>query len=77
MQPGRKLGIAAEVVQPAEGADERILREIARQVVAAREPERQPIDPVHVRLVQRSLSGRVAHARTGDQRIFQTISGSW
>ena len=66
VQPGRKCGIAAERAESVERPDERLLGEILREGIVAREPERQAVHPVYMRVVQRALCGAIPGADAGN-----------
>ena len=60
MQLRGQRGITAILRQPVERTDERLLCEILRQITITREPIRQPIDAIDVRVVQRTFRRSVA-----------------
>ena len=51
MQPGREPRLAPEGVEPLERAHERVLGEFPSQLVVTREPIRQPVYAIDVRVV--------------------------
>src|SRR5439155_211472 len=65
VQPRRQRRLAAETVQPLEGADERLLREVPGEVVVPRQPIRQPEDTVYVGVVQRPLGQGIPSSDAG------------
>src|SRR6185437_5070727 len=74
VEPGGEGRLAAERVQALEGADERLLGEVAREVVVAGHAIRQPVYAVDMRVVQRPLRRRVSGADSGDQ--FTVVHGA-
>src|SRR5260370_29400663 len=57
-------------MQPLEGADESLLREVLRELVVARHPVRQSVDAIYVRVVQLALGGAVPGADAGYDLSF-------
>ena len=67
VQPGGEGRFAAELLEPLERTDERLLGEISREVAVAGYPMHQPVDPVHVRVVQLPLGGTITAETTSDE----------
>ena len=76
MQPRCERRIAAELIQPVERPNERLLREVRREIGVSGHSVHQPVDPLDMRVIQRTLglglAGETAvHELTVDQtRIF-------
>ena len=67
MHPRREGRITTILTKPLEGTNEGLLREILRQVRVAGQSERESIDAVDVRVVQRSLRRAVASETSGHE----------
>ena len=52
------------------GPDKRVLHEIPREVVVTGEPEGEPINPIHMRIVESPLRLRVSRRRPSDELTF-------
>src|SRR5438132_9101244 len=70
MQPGGEFRLAPKRAQPIERADERVLGELTRQLVVSRQAVGQPVDTIHVGVVQRALRGAVPGPDFGYQFAF-------
>src|SRR5574341_1830984 len=66
VEPGPKGGFSPEPLDSLEGPDERFLREVLGEVVVAGQPVCQPVDAVHVRVVQLALGYGVPGPDLGD-----------
>jgi hypothetical protein len=71
--PGGQRRLAAELLQPVERPDERLLHPVLRPVEVSRHAIDQPEDPVHVRLVERPLRTRITRQDSADQ--FAVVHG--
>jgi len=60
VQPGAERRLPPEIRQLFERPYERVLREVASQRVVTSHPEGQPVDTVHVTVVERTLRARLA-----------------
>jgi hypothetical protein len=60
VKPGRQRRLAAVLREPLEGANERVLREIRREIAVPGHPMHQAIDALDVGVVQRALRGGIA-----------------
>src|SRR5262245_47722572 len=71
MEPRGQRRVAAELLQPLERPDEGFLSEIGSQVGIASHSVHQPIDPIDMRVVQRTLGGGVAGDTSGYELSVQ------
>jgi hypothetical protein len=67
VKPGSKRRIATKLLEPLEGANERVLREIRREIAITRHAIDKAVDALHMSVVQRTLRVGVAREATRDQ----------
>src|SRR3954469_10660060 len=67
VEPCRERRIAAELLEPFESANKRVLREIRREIAVSRHAIDEAVDAIHMSVVQRALGVGVAGEATRDQ----------
>ena len=71
MEPGPERRVSAKLAEPVERANERFLREILREVRIPREPIRQPVHTIDVRIVEGALRRAIAGKAPGHELLIR------